>query len=140
MPIVQWNINFLLGIHEIDQHHMHLVQLLNDTYDEFREKGSIDPSFIDELTEYARHHFACEEKLMKETAYPKLDEHKEEHESFNSRISEIRKCYKQQANVSVELLWFLCNWISHHIRETDAEFGRFVDVHNIRKRISKSPN
>lgn len=135
MPIVQWNINFLLGIREIDQHHQHLVQLLNDTYDEFREKATIDPSLIDKLTDYAGYHFTCEENLMKQVSYPKLAEHKEEHDSFTSRIAEIQKASKQKETVSVELLWFLCNWINHHLRETDAEFGHYIDVHKIQKRM-----
>jgi hemerythrin len=138
MPIVQWNINFLLGIREIDQHHQHLVQLLNDTYDEFREKAVIDPSLIGKLLDYAGYHFTFEEKLMKQVSYPGFAEHKEEHDSFASRIAEIQKVYKQKESISVELIWFLCNWITHHIRETDAEFGRYVDVHKIQKRMNKA--
>ena len=140
MPIVEWNISFLLGIHEIDQHHRQLVQLLNKTYDEFREGINIKQSVVEELVDFATDHFACEESLMTETSYPKLAEHKEEHELFACRVLEFQKNHKHNSNNSVDLLWFLCNWVTHHIRETDAEFGRFVDVVNIRKRIDKESN
>jgi hemerythrin len=108
--------------------------LLNKTYDEFREGANIKQSVVEELLDYARYHFACEEGLMTEASYPKLAEHKEEHELFACRVLEFQKNYEQNSNHSVELLWFLCNWVTHHIRETDAKFGEFVDVQNIRKK------
>jgi len=138
MPIVEWNVNLLIGIQEIDRQHKHLVELLNENYDQFREGTDINPSFLQELVDFSTHHFACEEGWMKKTSYPKLAAHREEHDLFTSRISEFSKEQKRNANISVELIWFLCNWVTHHIRETDAEFGRFVDIHNIRKRGSKS--
>ena len=137
MPIIEWNVSFLLGIQEIDRHHKHLVQSLNKTYDQFKEGTEIDLSFLEELIDYSAHHFGCEEGWMKKTSYPKLAAHKEEHELFTSRVFEFKKDYKRNENISVELLWFLCNWVTHHIRETDAEFGRFVDVQNIRRSRAK---
>uniref|UniRef100_C6E4Z4 Hemerythrin-like metal-binding protein n=1 Tax=Geobacter sp. (strain M21) TaxID=443144 RepID=C6E4Z4_GEOSM len=137
MPIIQWNVNLLVGIQEIDLHHKQLVQSLNTTYDEFREGKEIELSFLQELIDYAAHHFTCEEQWMKKMGYPKLEAHREEHALFASRIDDFRKGLKGNGKVSVELLWFLCNWVTHHIGESDAEFGRFVDVHNIRTRGDK---
>jgi len=134
MPIIEWNVNFLVGIQEIDRHHKHLVNSLNEAYDRFREGKEIELSFLQELVDYAAHHFACEESWMKKTSYPNLAAHQEEHALFTSRVCEFKREYKRNARISVELLWFLCNWVTHHIRETDAEFGRFVDVHKIRSR------
>jgi hemerythrin len=137
MPIIEWNVSFLVGIPEIDQQHQQLVQLTNRTYDGFRSGADIEPSVIDELVAHASEHFACEEGWMAESCYPKLAEHREEHQLFTCRIMEFKSTYQQKANISVELLWFLCNWVTHHIRETDAKFGEFVDMQNIRKRMSK---
>lgn len=132
MPIIQWNVNLLVGIQEIDRQHEHLVQSLNKAYDEFREGKEIELSFLQELIDYAAHHFSCEELWMKKTGYPKLESHREEHAHFAGRVAEFKKELVGNGRVSVELLWFLCNWVTHHIGETDVEFGRFVDVHNIR--------
>ncbi|HBG06424.1 MAG: hemerythrin [Geobacteraceae bacterium GWC2_58_44] len=137
MPIIEWNVSYLLGIHEIDQHHEHLVQLINKAYDQFRCGADIEPSFVDELVDYAGMHFACEEGWMTESSYPKFVEHKEEHKLFNCRILELQNKSKTSSGISVELLWFLCNWVTHHMRETDAEFGRYVDLRNIRKRTGR---
>lgn len=140
MPIIEWNVNFLVGIPEIDRQHKELVECLNRTYDEFREGCPIDISFLQKLSDFSAEHFICEEGWMKKMSYPKLAAHKEEHELFTSRIQEFARDFQHNANSSVELLWFLCNWVTHHIRETDADFGRFIDVHAIRRgQVADSP-
>lgn len=137
MPIIEWNAGYLLGIVEIDKRHKQMVQLLNDTYDEFRCGGEISISVLDELIGYAEYTFHFEEGLMREISYPGLPEHAKEHESFNGRIHEFKDNYQKNQNTSIELLWFLCNWVTHHLRETDAELGRFVEARNIHRRIRR---
>lgn len=140
MPIIEWNVRYLVGIREIDQHHKHLVELLNRTYDEFRGGANIELAVVDELVDYAGYHFACEERWMAESSYPKLSEHKEEHALFTSRIVEFQSKYRRNESVSVEVLWFLCNWVTHHILETDAKFGQFIEIQNIRKKVGRKFN
>jgi len=142
MPTIEWNYKFLIGIREIDQHHKHLVELLNETYDEFTERKDIAHLgyVIDELIDYSHYHFDCEEHWMVETLYPDLENHKIEHELFKKRAYEFKLNYVQNATYSVEILSFLSNWITQHILETDAKFGSFLDVENIRNKIYKKSN
>lgn len=138
MPIIEWNAGFMLGIGEVDKHHKQMVQLLNDTYDEFRAGGRIGMPVIDQLVGYADRIFSYEQKLMREISYPNLSEHETEHESFTSRIGDFKANYTNSEGTSIELLWFLCNWVTHHLRETDAELGRFIELHKIQKRLHKT--
>lgn len=96
MPIIEWNSSFLIGIHEIDKHHKHLVALLNQVYD--GHKLEIPQhrlhSIIVELSDYANYHFNCEERWMKDTSYPDFEEHKKEHDIFKCRIIEFQKDFK----------------------------------------------
>ena len=138
MPIIDWNVSFMLGIQELDGHHKHLVKLLNAAYDDFREGVNIDKSKLDELVDYAAFHFAVEESLMLETQYPDIPSHKAEHETFTGRLLDFKKNFNQRRDVSVELLWFLCNWVTHHVRVTDAAFGHHIDVHNINKKMARA--
>ena len=137
MPIIEWNSGFLLGIQEIDKRHKNLVQLLNKTYDEFRGGKNIELSVLDELIDYSDYIFNFEESLMLDVSYPDRTGHQKEHESFTDRILEFKKTFKQNKNTQIELLWFLCNWVTHHMRETDAELGRFIDIQNINKRMNR---
>lgn len=128
MPIIEWKECYVVGIQEIDQHHEHLVQYLNKTYDHFRDGRELDPSVLEILIDYSVQHFGCEERWMENTSYPEVAAHKEEHRQFRSKIAQLKDKHALDADSSVELLWFLCNWVTHHIRETDADFGRFLDA------------
>ena len=129
MPIVEWNDSYLVGIEDIDQHHRHLVQLLNDTYDAFTDGSHQEKlgGVLDELIDYATYHFACEERWMQDSSYPGLSVHREEHERFIGRIVEIQKDFHaRRANLTLEVLSFLKNWLTSHILQNDAGYGRFV--------------
>ena len=137
MPITKWNMSLLVGIQEIDENHRHIVQLLNEAYDEFIMGINIEEVFIDDLFNLMAHCFDCEETCMINTSYPGFYEHKAEHELFTLRFLEISNNYRQDANTSIEILMFLNNWINHHIRETDSKLGEFVEVQNLAKRINR---
>jgi hemerythrin len=137
MPIIEWNAGFLLGHPEIDQQREHLVELLNRTYDDFRGGINIEPSVLDELIDYATKNFALEESWLTEISYPELAGHKGEHQLFVARVLEFKKSLKPNGNNSVEILWFLCNWVTHHLGETDAKLESFIGARKIHQRINK---
>jgi hemerythrin len=128
VPIIHWNSSFLIGINDIDQHHHHLVTLLNKIYDE--HKAGIPfthlQSIIIELTDYAKYHFSYEEELMIAAAFSGFAAHKEEHDVFCARIIEFQKDFKLGIDVSIEIISFLNNWISFHILKTDVKLGDFI--------------
>lgn len=126
MPIIKWKDDFQVGIQEIDRHHEQLVQALNANYDQFREGLQPDVTFLQELVEYSTLHFQSEEKWMERISYPDLAAHKEEHDLFRDKMCDLRRNDHDNAKLCVELLWFLCNWVTHHF-ETDAEFGTFME-------------
>ena len=138
MSMVKWNMHLFIGIDSIDQNHKHLVQLLNEAYDEFIMGINIEEIFIEELFQCMAHCFDCEESLMIETSYPNLSAHKAEHEVFTERFLVIGNNYQRGADTSIEILMFLNNWINHHIRETDTKFGDFFEIQNLGLRILKS--
>jgi hemerythrin len=128
MSIFVWDESFELGIEQFDEHHRHLVGLLNKTYDDFTAGTSHESleSTLDELIDYATYHFAAEEHWMKEHRYPDLRQHLDEHERFSRRVVEIQKDYHgRKVKLSLEVLSFLKNWLSNHILKTDAAYGKF---------------
>lgn len=128
MPLIEWSSAFLLGVKEFDDHHEHLVSLLNSTYDEFVNGASRMnlEKIIDQLIDYATYHFASEEYWMKEHLYPKIMEHSEEHDRFSGLVVQFQKDFHSgDAHLTMALLSFLAEWVSTHIRKADAEYGRF---------------
>ena len=137
MPIIEWNSSFFIGIIEVDQHHQTLVALLNRIYD--GQKVGIPSnelqSIIVELIDYAKYHFSCEELLMQTHAYPEFYLHKEEHDIFSDRVIEIQKDFKLGIDISIEIVSFLINWITYHIRKTDTIFGEFMAARKVSDKL-----
>lgn len=129
MSYMEWNDAFELGIEEFDEHHKHLVGLLNTTYDCFIRGASHDElgTVLDELIDYATYHIAAEEYWMEMQRYPGAPQHREEHERFCRRVVEIQKDFHHgRANLSLEVTQFLNTWLTNHILKIDAKYGQFA--------------
>lgn len=128
MSLVEWNGSLLIGIDEFDKHHKHLVGLLNTSFDSFvrtdrdQEVGKV----LAELLDYATYHFNAEEAAMRESGYPEMDRHLQEHERFIRRVLEIHDDACRDRSVAMELLQFLNNWLKNHILNTDSAFAAFL--------------
>lgn len=77
------------------------------------------------LTHQFRNYFNAEEQLMKNHAYPALDEHVAEHCEFRLHLQELaRKSVSQ--DVSTETLTFLKEWLSNHIKLHDMKYVPYI--------------
>lgn len=129
MPVVTWNDNLSLGVPEIDQHHRHLVGLLNSAYEEFAGATGAAGigAILEELIHYATYHFAFEERLMTGKGYPQAAAHLDEHARFITRVTEIHKDYVDgRDTVWLEVLSFLKGWLVNHIAKSDKKVGIFL--------------
>ena len=128
MPIIKCNAQFDLGREEIDRYNNRLIDSLNAAFDEFAESGQMKEleSLLQELTEHARRNFACEESLLQETGYPDLLQHKKEHELFAATVLKMKGDRRPNAALTVDTLWFLVTWVTHHVRGSDVESGRHL--------------
>lgn len=129
MAIFEWDDHYEIGVPLIDEHHQHLVDLLNKTYKDFINYASPDDLNVlfDELIDYATYHFAAEEQLMQEKGYPGVKIHKGEHAEFARRVVEMYADYQSGRKVRfLEILSFLRNWLETHILQSDAALGSFL--------------
>lgn len=129
MAIFTWEDRFLTRVLQIDQHHLHLVKLLNTLHEDFINHASIDRlnALFFELIDYATYHFSAEEQLMQEHGYPKIITHKQEHARFSKEVGEIHATHlKRQQPLFLEILVFLQNWLTAHILKSDVVLGRFL--------------
>lgn len=131
MSIFTWSDSFLLRIQDIDDHHKHLVSLLNLTYDSFISNSTdheID-SLVEDLIQYASYHFQAEVSSMIENNYPFIEEHKLEHDCFSKRAQEFKALlHSGETAIELEILQFLKDWLADHILNSDKKFGYFVSA------------
>jgi hemerythrin-like metal-binding protein len=127
MPIIEANTDFMLGP-EIDRDHRELIDFLNAAFDEFAASDHIEDieSVIKVLQDHATRNFVREERLMRETSYPGLAEHKKEHEMFTDTVIKFKGSRQPNTALTVEILWFLTDWATRHMQGTDAELGKYI--------------
>jgi hemerythrin-like metal-binding protein len=118
----------LVGVAEIDRHHRVLRQrwrVLEDA--QLRGNHRSVRANLWFLERYAGEHFDAEERLMTDSRYPGLAEHRREHERFRERISRLRLHVEagRDASEAAHFAW-IWSWFERHVREADAPFGQYL--------------
>lgn len=129
MSLVVWDESYVLGIKEFDQHHQHLVGLLNKIHEHFTSGLPHETlkSVINELIDYATYHFYMEERWMAENSYTELAEHKQEHDLFAAKIVEFQVDLSSgSARFSPQIQSFLNDWLINHILTTDMKYKPYI--------------
>jgi len=129
MSIFVWSDSFLTGIQEVDEHHKHLVELLNLSYDCFMYNNSDQKMelLVQNLVRYANYHFEAEESLMKANNYPFFEEHRQEHIGFASRTAELQSLLHDGCQpLDLEILQFLKDWLADHILNSDKKMSFYL--------------
>lgn len=130
-PVFVWDARYNTGLNEVDEQHRRLVDIINDVDRLLRVESPIavlEPT-LDALTDYAKYHFATEERLMDALKCEPghVGRHKRAHEEFVRQVSLMRAQSRVNPNEFIPtLLRFLSTWLVHHILTTDQAFARQV--------------
>lgn len=126
--LITWSDKYCLGLDEIDEQHQSLVDIINRIWQSIIVKSGSQAIFslIAELEKYTLAHFAAEETLMRITDYPGLDRHKQEHQDFVDRVLKEKKQALTSGELSLDLMYFLRDWLVEHILVSDKNYADFM--------------
>lgn len=115
----------------IDRQHQFLVANLNILYLGLVSGEDADAleKVLDNLVDYTKFHFRSEEVLMDRFNAPlsHASMHKRQHKEFTKRVTGFLEKYKAgEADLTLDVLSFLANWLQGHIAGTDRRFGRWL--------------
>lgn len=131
MPLFLWKKSYELGIAEIDTQHRNLVGIINELSDAMmNQKGyTVVPHILEKLVDYIQFHFTTEEEIMRDTKYPALDEHCQEHLAMTTKVIEFKRAYANNHEINVvEVLNFLCDWLKEHIVVSDKKLKAHIQT------------
>jgi hemerythrin len=134
MSLITWNDSYSVKVKRCDQEHQKLFDLINLLFDAMREGrgGDVADRIVKELEAYTKSHFAAEEALMKQTNYPNLAAHQQQHAKFAADVAKLRADLKAgHATASVPLLSLLKDWLASHIKQTDKEYSAHLNAAGI---------
>lgn len=113
------------GISSVDEQHELLFGMIEELVEQvgMGEERQAAYDALQGLKTYAAFHFTDEEELMRQSGFPKVDEHAQAHREFVQRIDDIEKEVKNDsAQAAKDLLRFLYDWLVLHIKGMDMAF------------------
>ena len=131
MSRIDWDDSLSIGVELIDDEHKMLIQKLRDlseAFDQGLEKNKILKT-LDFLIDYTEFHFTDEERVMKQSDYPGLEEQRQQHEEFRQTLNHILEDYQDEGptkSLAESVNVFLVNWLFGHIKGSDLKLGKFL--------------
>ncbi len=126
---ISWGFPFITGISEIDEQHQVLVALVNRLETAMADGNGM--AIVEEafrsLADYARVHFALEEKLMAEAGVDAahVAAHRQSHAAFADDLDRMWHAESGDSGDKAGLLLeFVTTWVYRHILITDREMAR----------------
>ena len=69
---------------------------------------------------------------MEEHGDPGHPLHKTEHETLKNKVAEFHDQFRSgRASISLEVMEFLKNWLTHHIQVVDRQDGQFFNQRGV---------
>lgn len=136
--LVEWSNKLSTGMRIIDEQHKMLLNYINSLHLAM-QRGLTDAQMLDILTvlyDYTVSHFSTEELYFTRSDYRDINNHLEQHRKFTKQIADYREAVANgSAQVSLELLNFLRDWLIHHIQGTDLQY-----VDSVKRMLKEEQN
>jgi hemerythrin-like metal-binding protein len=129
MPIIDWDSKLCVNIKIIDEQHKKLVDMVNALYDAMKEGKAKDilGNLLTELASYTDYHFKTEEELFKKYNYSEAAAHKLEHDKLRKEVIDLKAKFDAgEMIITVEVLYFLKDWLGKHILGSDKKYSPFL--------------
>ena len=124
MTQVKWQDSYSIGIDTIDSQHKQLFDIISDIYVASEQERGLDvimPLF-DKLQDYTKYHFDEEEQYFTTLSQADIERHKNAHQFFIDELDKIKLQSLRIGTLSLELLYFLNDWLVNHIQVEDPKY------------------
>lgn len=124
MSLIEWRDEFSVGVASVDLEHRQMIELINGLHAMIGQSASADEvvAVLGEIFAQISAHFALEEKFMRDTRYPSLEEHKGDHETLLDELRDIMDLVDVDGNYDEKgLSRDLQRWFTEHFRTHDAK-------------------
>ena len=124
MSLIEWKDEFSVGVASVDLEHRELIDLINDLHALIGENASAEEvvSMLGEIFAQISAHFALEEKYMRDSRYPFLEEHKADHEMLLDELRDIMDLVDEDGGYDeLGLSQDMRRWFTEHFRTHDAK-------------------
>jgi hemerythrin len=135
LALATWDTSYSVSVKSCDAEHQKLFDLINQLNEAMGlgQGRTIVAPVVQELEKYTQTHFRAEEALLKQACYPKLEEHRLQHQKFVAQV----KRFKDDLDAgsmgnSIAVLKFLKDWLADHIKQTDKMYSEHLNSRGIK--------
>lgn len=127
--LITWTSELELGIEKFDNHHKHLVGIINrldlvlHTQDKRQDALS---TILRELLDYTMFHFKAEEVYMRSIGFPEVLAHKALHKDLIDQLQYKVDLFLQNRSIEISLMAFLHKWLLNHIAIEDHTYAKYA--------------
>jgi hemerythrin-like metal-binding protein len=125
-----WSDDLSIGIEMFDEEHKKLLEIIAGLWAAIGNgiEEAVLRKFVDDLIEYTFMHFRHEEMYFADCHYPRAEEHTRQHAEMRQIVLSFRERLTNEpsAALALEMLEFLRNWLSTHIKGEDKRFGAYL--------------
>ena len=125
----EWTHEMQIDHGQIDDDHQKLLAIANRVLDVEHPKWDAEDLrlAIQELYDYANHHFNREEDLMRKIGYPEVETHQEKHKSIISEMSHYLTISHHMNEILNNFRKLMNDWVITHIMEEDKKIRQFME-------------
>jgi hemerythrin len=129
MAFIKWEPKLEVGVAIVDAQHKTLFDHVNTLFDAMQAGHGKDEigKTLQFLATYTVDHFKTEQDLMQKSSYPGFEAHKAIHDDLTHQVVELQgKLAKGSVMLSLPVMHFLRDWLTHHIMEEDKKLGEHL--------------
>ncbi len=131
MTILSWHDQYIIGDWTIDEQHKMLFKLINDFHTQWSQVH--DPKeialLLNKLIQYCEHHFQTEESIMEKEGFPRMDQHRSDHEKLAKTIFLLNEEFAARRELaSNDVQRFCKHWLVDHIVNADYQFRDYLSL------------
>ena len=129
MNLIRWTDSLSLKNLQIDHQHKELIRLTNNLIlnSNAHVHSEIIGETLHELLMYSKRHFKSEEEFLEKINYPKLAEHRANHEEFVYEIAMFcEDVMNGKSTVTKEMIQYLVKWIVNHTSKDDLDYKNYI--------------
>lgn len=130
----RWTQEYSVNKAALDRQHQKLFDTVNELHAALRTGigNVVLDEILEQLEDYAHTHFADEESLMEQHAFPGLSAHRVQHQMFREKMADFLAQHKAgRAGVPVELMLFMQDWLKQHVLKTDKQYSAFLNARGV---------
>ena len=129
MAFMQWSEMLAIDGGPIDGQHHGLVDAINALHEAVAQsrEAEVVGSTLATLEGYSERHFNEEETMLEEAAYPRLEQHRRQHQQFIDQVQAFRtQLSGGGAGLGHGMAQFLGSWLVNHIMVSDKAYVAFL--------------